>query len=78
MAGALAAFENRRRERVERVVEYGAKTSGDKATGGLARLVVRLLTPYFLRKAASEGVGSLQWMYDHRIDWTERADRVRG
>ncbi|MER6127455.1 NAD(P)/FAD-dependent oxidoreductase [Streptomyces sp. NPDC001795] len=70
-ASALAAFENRRRDRVERVVEYGAKTSGDKATGGLARLVVRLLTPYFLRKAASEGIGSLQWMYDHRIDWAD-------
>jgi len=50
-AEALAAFQEQRRERVERVVEHGAKTSTDKATNGLARLVVRLLTPYFLRKA---------------------------
>jgi 2-polyprenyl-6-methoxyphenol hydroxylase-like FAD-dependent oxidoreductase len=75
-ARALATFQDRRRERVERVVEYGAKTSSDKAANGLARQVVRLLTPYFLRKAAKGGVGSLDWMFDHRIDWTERAGRV--
>lgn len=71
-ARALAAFHDRRRQRVERVVEYGAKTSSDKATGGMTRLVVRLLTPYFLRKAAKGGVGSLDWMFAHRIEWAER------
>ncbi|MCD9874809.1 FAD-dependent monooxygenase [Streptomyces guryensis] len=69
---ALAAFHDRRRQRVERVVEYGAKTSSDKAAGGLTRLVVRLLTPCFLRKAAKDGVDSLDWMFAHRIEWAER------
>lgn len=68
---ALAAFENRRRERVEKVVAYGAETTSDKASNGLARLLVRLLTPYFLRKAAKAGVAPLNWMYDYRIDWTQ-------
>ncbi|MEV4125610.1 FAD-dependent monooxygenase [Nocardia sp. NPDC049707] len=69
-AAALAAFENRRRERVEKVVAYGAQTSSDKASNGIARLLVRLLTPYFLRKAAKTGITPLNWMFDHRIDWT--------
>jgi 2-polyprenyl-6-methoxyphenol hydroxylase-like FAD-dependent oxidoreductase len=67
---ALAAFEERRRERVEKVVAYGAQTTSDKASNGLTRLLVRLLTPYFLRKAAKAGVAPLNWMFDYRIDWT--------
>ncbi|WP_433194810.1 FAD-dependent oxidoreductase [Nocardia sp. CA-107356] len=69
-ATALAAFEDRRRERVEKVVAHGAETSGDKASSGLGRLLVRLLTPYFLKKAAKTGVAPLNWMFDYRIDWT--------
>ncbi|MGO4613466.1 FAD-dependent oxidoreductase [Nocardia sp. 2YAB30] len=72
-ATALAAFERRRRERVERVVAYGAETSSDKASNGLGRLLVRLLTPYFLKKAAKAGVGSLNWMFDHQIDWESQS-----
>lgn len=66
---ALATYERLRRDRVERVVEHGAKTSSDKATKGLERLITNLLTPYFLRKAAKNGVAPLNWMFDHRIDW---------
>ncbi|MFX0574277.1 FAD-dependent oxidoreductase [Nocardia nepalensis] len=72
-AAALAAFEQRRRERVEKVVAYGAETSGDKASSGLGRLLVRLLTPYFLKKAAKAGVAPLNWMFDYRIDWTAQS-----
>lgn len=72
-AAALAAFEDRRRERVERVVAHGAETSSDKASSGLGRLLVRLLTPYFLKKAAKVGVAPLNWMFDYRIDWTTPA-----
>ncbi|MFE3194192.1 FAD-dependent oxidoreductase [Nocardia sp. NPDC059240] len=73
---ALAEFERRRRDRVERVVERGAKTSGDKSQNGLARFLVRQLTPFFLKKAAKEGVGGLSWMFDHRISWSgETADQ---
>ncbi|MFF0492759.1 FAD-dependent monooxygenase [Nocardia sp. NPDC004068] len=64
---ALAQFERCRRDRVERVVRYGAETSGDKATSGPGRLVVRLLTPFFLRRAAKAGVRHLDWLYDHRV-----------
>ncbi|WP_406236783.1 FAD-dependent oxidoreductase [Nocardia sp. NBC_01009] len=68
-AAALAAYEDRRRARVERVVAYGAETSSDKASSGLGRLLVRLLTPYFLKKAAKAGVAPLNWMFDYRISW---------
>ncbi|WP_330252608.1 FAD-dependent monooxygenase [Nocardia sp. NBC_00565] len=68
-AAALAAYEDRRRARVERVVAYGAQTSGDKASNGLGRLIVRLLTPYFLKKAAKSGVAPLNWMFDYRVGW---------
>ncbi|MGW5106265.1 FAD-dependent oxidoreductase [Nocardia sp. NPDC004123] len=75
-ATALAEFEHRRRDRVERVVAHGAETSGDKAQSGLARFLVRQLTPFFLKKAAKQGVGSLNWMFDHRISWSgESADQ---
>ncbi|MFQ6398603.1 FAD-dependent oxidoreductase [Nocardia sp. KC 131] len=68
-ATALAAYEDRRRERVERVVAHGAQTSGDKASNGFGRLLVRLVTPYFLKKAAKAGVAPLNWMFDYRINW---------
>lgn len=72
-AAALAVYEQRRRDRVERVVQHGAATSGDKASSGFGRLLVRLLTPYFLKKAAKTGVGPLSWMYDYRIGWDDEA-----
>ncbi|MEC3956892.1 FAD-dependent monooxygenase [Nocardia sp. CDC153] len=70
-ASALAEFERRRRDRVERVVAHGAETSGDKAQHGLARVFVRLVTPFFLKRAAKQGIGSLNWMFDHRISWSD-------
>ncbi|QVI21038.1 FAD-dependent monooxygenase [Nocardia tengchongensis] len=75
-ASALAEFEHRRRDRVEKVVAHGAETSGDKAQNGVARLLVRLLTPFFLKRAAKQGVGSLNWMFDHRISWSDAAEQV--
>ncbi|MEV6770809.1 FAD-dependent monooxygenase [Nocardia sp. NPDC051030] len=70
-AAALAAFEHERLERVERVVEHGAETSGDKAQNGLMRWLTRMLTPYFLKKAAKSGIEPLSWMFDHRIEWND-------
>ncbi|MFB8008395.1 FAD-dependent oxidoreductase [Nocardia sp. NPDC056000] len=72
-AAALTEFEHRRRERVERVVAHGAETSGDKATNGISRLLVRMLTPFFLRRAATGGIGHLNWMFDYRVDWAAPA-----
>ncbi|WP_329090678.1 hypothetical protein OG979_38975 [Actinomadura citrea] len=37
----------------------------------------RLLTPYFLRRAAKGGIGSLDWIFDHRIDRAGRVDHAR-
>lgn len=69
LASALAAYEGLRRARVERVVAAGARSSADKAVGPVGRLVRDLLMPVFLRRVAGHGRMSLDWMYDHHIDW---------
>jgi FAD-dependent urate hydroxylase len=73
-ARALATFQRLRRERVERVIAHGAKTSSDKAARGLQRVITNMLTPFFLKRAAKEGVAPLSWMFDHHIDWGQPAD----
>ncbi|QIS09492.1 FAD-dependent oxidoreductase [Nocardia arthritidis] len=71
-AKALAAFEASRRERVERIVRHGAATSAARSsTNAVGRWVFRQLMPIFLRKAAKQGIGSIQWMYQHRVHWDE-------
>jgi 2-polyprenyl-6-methoxyphenol hydroxylase-like FAD-dependent oxidoreductase len=69
---ALAAFEGRRRARVERVVAAGARSSNQKAPGRFGRVVRDLMMPLFLRRVAGRGNASLRWMYDHHIEWDER------
>ena len=69
---AFAAYEQLRRQRVERVVAQGARSSSDKAAGPIARVVRDLMLPVVLKRAASSGERSLAWMYSYHIDWDER------
>ncbi len=69
---AFAAYEQLRRERVERVVAHGARSSSGKAAGPIARVLRDLMLPVFLKRAASSGENSLAWMYGHHIDWDEK------
>jgi 2-polyprenyl-6-methoxyphenol hydroxylase-like FAD-dependent oxidoreductase len=69
---ALAAFERRRRDRVERVVAAGARSSSQKAPGRFGRVARDLMMPLFLKRVAGKGNASLRWMYDHHIEWEER------
>jgi FAD-dependent urate hydroxylase len=62
-------FEALRRERVERVVAHGARTSNSKVAGPVARVARDLMLPFFLRRAAGRGAGSLEWMHQYHIDW---------
>jgi 2-polyprenyl-6-methoxyphenol hydroxylase-like FAD-dependent oxidoreductase len=66
---AFAAFETARRERVERIVAYGARSSSSKTPGRLGSLFrdafMRLAFRYMITDR------SLAWMYDHRIAWAE-------
>jgi 2-polyprenyl-6-methoxyphenol hydroxylase-like FAD-dependent oxidoreductase len=65
--GAFAAYERARRERVERIVAYGARSSNSKIPGGAARIVRDALMRFAFRYLITDR--SLAWMYDHRIDW---------
>jgi FAD-dependent urate hydroxylase len=69
---AFAAYERLRRERVERVVGQGARSSSGKAAGPIARVLRDLMLPVILKRVASGGEKSLAWMYDYHIDWDEK------
>jgi FAD-dependent urate hydroxylase len=69
---AFAAYERLRRERVERVVAQGARSSSGKAAGPIARVLRDLMLPVILKLVASSGEKSLAWMYDYHIDWDEK------
>jgi 2-polyprenyl-6-methoxyphenol hydroxylase-like FAD-dependent oxidoreductase len=66
---AFAAYEQLRRERVERVVAQGARSSSGKAAGPIARVLRDLMLPVILRRVASSGERSLAWMHSYHIDW---------
>ena len=64
---ALVDYEAARRERVEKVVAYGARSSSAKTPGTIGRVA----RDTFLRVAFRYLITDrgLDWMYGHRIDW---------
>jgi 2-polyprenyl-6-methoxyphenol hydroxylase-like FAD-dependent oxidoreductase len=74
---AFAAYERLRRDRVERIVAQGARSSSSKVPGPLGRLARDLMLRLLLRFVVTEK--SLAWMYDYRVDWpatVEPADHL--
>lgn len=71
---ALDTYERLRRDRVERVVAAGARSSNDKVAGPVARVVRDLLLPVMLRRAAGSGDDSFAWMTRHHVDWGAPVD----
>jgi FAD-dependent urate hydroxylase len=69
---AFAAYEQLRRQRVERVVAQGARSSSGKAAGPVVRVLRDLMLPLILKRVASSGEKSLAWMYGYHIDWDEK------
>jgi FAD-dependent urate hydroxylase len=69
---AFTAYEQLRRERVERVVAQGARSSSGKAAGPIARVLRDLMLPVILKRVASSGEKSLVWMYGYHVAWDER------
>ncbi len=65
----FAAFEAARRERVEKIVAYGARSSSSKTPGRLGAVVRDSFMRVAFRYLITER--SLAWMYDHRICWSE-------
>jgi 2-polyprenyl-6-methoxyphenol hydroxylase-like FAD-dependent oxidoreductase len=68
-AGAFAAFERERRDRVQRVVAQGRRNGSGKAPGVTGALARDLVLPFFTRQIARRN--ALAWMYDYRISWAE-------
>jgi 2-polyprenyl-6-methoxyphenol hydroxylase-like FAD-dependent oxidoreductase len=64
---ALAAYEGRRRARVERIVAQGARTGSAKTPGPVGRVLRDLALPLVFKLLVTER--SMAWIYDHHIDW---------
>jgi FAD-dependent urate hydroxylase len=65
---ALAAFEQRRRARVERVVAEAARMSSHKVPGRFGAFMRDLMLPTVLRFATRD---PRAWLFGHRIVWDE-------
>lgn len=66
-ADALAAYEQARRRRVERIVAVGARSSSAKVPGRLGRGVRDALLRVVFRYVATERAGA--WMTGYRVPW---------
>jgi FAD-dependent urate hydroxylase len=66
---AFAAYERLRRERVEKVVAQGRRTSGTKVAGPVARVIRDVALPIIASRVARDDGASLAWLYDHHIGW---------
>ena len=72
---AFAAYEQRRRERVEKIVAWGARGSSDKVPGRFGRIARDVMLRILFRWVITEK--SLGWMYDYRIGLDEAPSRRR-
>lgn len=63
---AFTHFETARRERVEKIVAWGARGSSHKAPGPFGRFARDLMLPVLFRYMITQK--SLAWMYDHRVE----------
>ena len=63
----LASYEAARRDRVERIVAYGARGSSAKIPGGIGRVVRDVAMRLVFRVFVTDR--STAWLYDHRVEW---------
>jgi 2-polyprenyl-6-methoxyphenol hydroxylase-like FAD-dependent oxidoreductase len=64
---AFAAYEQLRRDRVEKIIAAAARTNNNKAAGPVARMLRDLFLPAAMRMLAKSD--KLTWQYNYRIDW---------
>jgi FAD-dependent urate hydroxylase len=70
VARGPAAYEALRRERVERVVRWGARLGGAKTVGPVGRAARDLVLPRILALGARPKAMERQmWLFSHHIDW---------
>lgn len=63
---AFRRFEELRRERVEKIVKYGARSSNSKAAGPVGRVIRDALLPLGLKMAEKQNT---RWLHAHHVDW---------
>jgi len=68
---AFAAFEARRRQRVEKIIAAGARTNSNKAAGPVARMLRDLTLPVLMKMMAKPEKSD--WQFGYRIRWDEPA-----
>ncbi len=71
---AFAAFESERRERVEKVVAAGARSSSSKIPGRIGRIFQDAIMRLVFRYAVTES--NTAWIGGHRIRWDDRVTRA--
>jgi 2-polyprenyl-6-methoxyphenol hydroxylase-like FAD-dependent oxidoreductase len=64
---AFIAYEQLRRERVERITKRGARTNSTKTPGPVGRKAMQALMPVFFKMMNFEKV--MGWEQRYRIDW---------
>ena len=67
---ALAAYEDQRRKRVEKIVAFGARGSSAKVPGRIGRVTRDLFLRLIFRFFVSER--SMAWQFGHRVEWDRR------
>jgi 2-polyprenyl-6-methoxyphenol hydroxylase-like FAD-dependent oxidoreductase len=67
---ALAAYEEQRRRRVEKIVAFGARGSSAKVPGPLGRLIRDQFLRLAFRYVVTER--SMAWQFDYRVEWDRR------
>jgi 2-polyprenyl-6-methoxyphenol hydroxylase-like FAD-dependent oxidoreductase len=69
VAAAFAAYETARRERVEKIVAAGARSSSSKIPGPVGRRFQELMLRFAFRYMITDR--SIAWTNDHRIRWED-------
>lgn len=76
IGAALHAYERARRERVERIVAAGARSSSSKIPGRAGRIIRDAMLRFVFRHIVRPG--SLAWMYDYRASLDRPATGLAG
>jgi 2-polyprenyl-6-methoxyphenol hydroxylase-like FAD-dependent oxidoreductase len=69
---AFAGYERLRRDRVERIIAAGKRTSSEKAAGPVARVLRDAFLPVTMKLLAKPE--KMAWQNDYRIDWAAPVD----
>jgi 2-polyprenyl-6-methoxyphenol hydroxylase-like FAD-dependent oxidoreductase len=70
VADALADYERRRRDRVQRIVAWGSSMNNTKKQGLVGRALRDVMVPIIMKRNSRPGAMSqVAWIFDHHIDW---------